>query len=125
VSRPIASKRKVAVRIHRPLTALQQRRAEPALEEAEREKTQILARGRAIKGLHANARASRSEAFQLLKTARQSQGVTLQELEKRTGIRISAISRLENDPAANPTVQTLQRIATALGRTITIQINDS
>lgn len=118
------AKRKIAVRINRPLSTSQQERADAALAEAERQREQIIARGRAIKRLHGSARASLRDAFQLLKKARQSQGITLQELEQRTGIRISAISRLENDPTSNPTVQTLQRIATALGKAITIQIHD-
>jgi len=118
------TRRRVAVRINRPLTPDQQSRADAVLEHAERNKESIVARGREIKRLHENARASLREAFRLLKQERETQGVTLQELESRTGIRISAISRLENDPTSNPTVQTLQRIATALGKQITVQLSD-
>lgn len=121
----MSAKRKIAVRINRPLTPAQQRRADAALAEAEQEREQIIGRGRIIKHLHGSARTSLSEAFHLLRSARQTQGVTLQELEQRTGIRMSAISRLENDPTANPTVRTLQRIAAALGKSITIQVDDA
>ena len=113
---PSMTRRRVAVRINRPLTSEQQSRVDATLIDAERNKDAIIARGRQIKRLHENARASLREAFRLLKHERETQGVTLQELESRTGIRISAISRLENDPTSNPTVQTLQRIATALGK---------
>jgi transcriptional regulator with XRE-family HTH domain len=51
--------------------------------------------------------------------------MTLQELEDRTGIGSGAISRLENDPASNPTILTLQRIASALGKQLTVQLTDA
>ena len=62
------------------------------------------------------------DALRALKAERESQSVSLSELEKRTGISKSALSRLENDPNPNPTMSTLQRIAEALGREITISI---
>lgn len=63
-------------------------------------------------------------ALAALKAEREAQGVSLSEMEKRTGISKSALSRLENEPNANPTVSTLMRIAEALGREITIQITN-
>jgi transcriptional regulator with XRE-family HTH domain len=62
------------------------------------------------------------EAFDLLRTERQSRGISLAELRDRTGIGRSALSRLENDPEANPTITTLVRIADALGKQIVIQL---
>ncbi len=61
-------------------------------------------------------------ALQALKAEREAQGVSLGELAKRTGISKASLSRLENDPAPNPTVATLSRIADALGRQIMIQL---
>lgn len=120
----MATKRKVAVRISRPLTTEQQARVDAAYAAAERDKDAIIARGRQVRRVHDAARASVRDAFQLLKQERRVQGVTLQELEQRTGIRMGAISRLENDPVANPTVKTLQRIAAALGKQLTVQLTD-
>ena len=42
-------------------------------------------------------------------------GLTQQEVADRTGIKISVISRLENGRAKNPTLETLNRIAAAIG----------
>jgi transcriptional regulator with XRE-family HTH domain len=44
--------------------------------------------------------------------------------ERLTGIAKASLSRLENDPAANPTITTLDRIAAALGKKILIQLAD-
>jgi len=39
----------------------------------------------------------------------------LADVERRCGLNPSALSRLENDPEANPTLITLQRYALAVG----------
>ena len=121
----MANQRKKIVRDRRPLTSAERKRVDAARLAASSEREAIVARGRQVKRMHDAARASLREAFRLLKAERQAQGMTLQELEDRTGIGSGAISRLENDPAPNPTVQTLQRIATALGKQITVQLSDS
>jgi transcriptional regulator with XRE-family HTH domain len=43
---------------------------------------------------------------------------SLADVEARSGLKPSAISRLENDPQANPTLLTLQRYAAALNMTL-------
>lgn len=112
------------VRSRRPLTADERKRVDAARIAAEQERDAIVARGRQVRRMHDAARASLREAFRLLKAERQSQGMTLRELEDRTGIGSGALSRLENDPEPNPTIQTLQRIALALGKQITVQLSD-
>jgi len=62
------------------------------------------------------------DALRALKAEREAQSVSLSELQRRTGISKSALSRLENDPNPNPTMSTLLRIAEALGREINITI---
>lgn len=121
MSRP----RNKAIRVNRPLTPEQERRLELARADAEAHKDEIIARGREILRPHLAANTALRETFQLLKQERQAQGVTLQELEDRTGIGRGALSRLENDPAPNPTVRTLQRIANALGKSIVVQLAES
>ena len=54
-----------------------------------------------------------------LRTARETAGISLRELEERTGISRGNLSRLETGEA-NPTVATLRRYAEAIGKTITI-----
>ena len=50
-----------------------------------------------------------------LKAVREQRGISLTELAARTGIAKGNLSRLENDPAANPTLETLLRLADAIG----------
>ena len=52
--------------------------------------------------------------------ARQNVGVTQKELARRTGIAQSDISKLENGNA-NPSIKTLQRLATGLGMTLHVE----
>ena len=50
-----------------------------------------------------------------LRKARLGVGLTLLEVSHKTGIRESALSRLETSPDANPTWDTVCRLAAALG----------
>ena len=61
----------------------------------------------------------------LLKQERERQKLTLAQLEERTGISQAALSRLENGRAANPTVDTIYRISTALGKSVGCYLQDA
>ena len=63
------------------------------------------------------------ELIQRLRAAREAAGVSLAELQDRTGIRKSALSRLENSKAPNPTLASLQRYAEAIGFELAISLN--
>jgi DNA-binding XRE family transcriptional regulator len=63
-----------------------------------------------------------NEAVQALRRERKAQGLSLADMERRCGITRAALSRLENDPHPNPTIQTLMRIAAALGVELTIGV---
>ena len=65
------------------------------------------------------------EAFLILKKERQAQGLSLAVMQERTGMSRSALSRLENDESANPTIETLTRYAEALGKQLAITLTDS
>ena len=60
----------------------------------------------------------RIDIVRRLRDAREAAGVSLSELESRTGILKSALSRLENSKAPNPTLATLQKYANAIGMQI-------
>ena len=64
------------------------------------------------------------QVFALLKQERERQQVTLAELENRTGISQAALSRYENGKSVNPTIETLYRIAAALGKQIGCFLQD-
>jgi len=52
--------------------------------------------------------------------ARHEKGITQKELSELTGIAQGDISKLENG-SANPSVKTLERVATALGKRLKIE----
>ena len=60
--------------------------------------------------------------YQIMKAmsaARMETGITQQQLSEKTGINQSNLSRIENG-SGNPSVSTLQRIAEALGKKLSI-----
>lgn len=59
-----------------------------------------------------------------LKKERERQGLTLADLSERAGIDQSALSRLETGNHGNPTLDTLYRIAAALGKAIVCVLQD-
>lgn len=58
------------------------------------------------------------ELLRALRAERERQQLTLADVAARTGMSEPALSRLETGRAGNPTIQTLQRIAAALGRRV-------
>ncbi len=109
-----------AKRLHRDLTSEEQKRWQEAQEGAESAKGEILARGQRIKAAHNRVRAVIRDALKFLKAERQAQGLSLSDVEQRTGIGRSALSRLENETEPNPTVVTLTRYAEALGKKLVV-----
>ncbi|MBI1832092.1 MAG: helix-turn-helix transcriptional regulator [Planctomycetes bacterium] len=60
-----------------------------------------------------------------LKKERERQKMTMAQLSEITGIDQAALSRLETGKNANPTLETMNRIAAALGKTITCSLTDA
>ena len=59
-----------------------------------------------------------------LRLAREAAHLSLTDLENRSGIDKATLSRLETGKQANPTVETLVRYATALGKQLVITMQD-
>jgi len=57
-----------------------------------------------------------------LKSIREQLNISLSELANRTGMTIGNLSRLENMDGPNPTIETLRRYASAIGRRIEIAV---
>jgi len=106
----------------RTLTQAEREGIRVVRKQIESERAEIISRARELKKARQSAVAQLQEAFALLRSERQSRGISLAELRDRTGIGRSALSSLENDPEANPTITTLARIADALGKQIVIQL---
>jgi predicted XRE-type DNA-binding protein len=65
------------------------------------------------------------EVFAELKKVRQSQGLSLGDLERLTGIDRSALSKLERGERVNFTVDTMTRYAAAVGKHVLFQLADA
>jgi DNA-binding phage protein len=99
----------------------QVRRLKREAERIDREEGDAIRRkGRAIKARHDHLR----DIVQVLKSERQRRGLSLAEVGERSGIGKSNLSRLENDPDPNPTMDTVLRYAEALGCAIQIRLSD-
>ncbi len=60
-----------------------------------------------------------------LRAERERQGLSLADVSERTGIDRAAISRLENNEEGNPTINTLQRYAAAMGKQVIVLLADT
>jgi DNA-binding phage protein len=59
-----------------------------------------------------------------LRAERERQGLSLADINERTGIDRAALSRLENNEEANPTLATLERYAEALGKQMVVLLSE-
>ena len=59
-----------------------------------------------------------------LRAERERQGLSLADIQDRTGIDRAALSRLENNEEANPTLSTLERYAEAIGRQMVVLLSE-
>jgi DNA-binding Xre family transcriptional regulator len=59
-----------------------------------------------------------------LKKAREAKGLTLAEVEQRSGIDRAALSRLETGKQPNPTLETLARYSQAIGKVVLYKLAD-
>lgn len=102
-------------RVYRELSADEQTRLDRARAETEAMRDEILAEGRARKRALEISRSQVRNTIDALRAERERLGLSLADIESRSGLKRSALSRLENDRAANPTMLTLQRYASAVG----------
>ena len=65
------------------------------------------------------------EMMAALKKERQRQKLTLAQLSKTTGIDQAALSRLENGRNPNPTFETVNRLASALGMRVVCSLQEA
>ena len=104
--------------VNKVLTEEERARHKMIREQVEQEKPELIARGRRAKTRHAMLK----DAVQALKTSRLALGLSLADIKTCTGIEKSNLSRLENDPNPNPTIDTLCRYADAVGKKIVITL---
>jgi DNA-binding XRE family transcriptional regulator len=113
-----------AKRVRRTFSSAERRKHRDTHKRVDAERDEILAEARRRKHAQDALAAELRHAFRLLKMERQAQGLSLADMQERTGMNRSAISRLENDDSANPTIETLTRYAEALGKHLAITLTD-
>ena len=106
--------------VNKALTAEERVRHRAIREQIEQEKAALIARGRRAKARQTKLK----ETVAALKMTREALGLSLADIKAATGIEKSNLSRLENDPLANPTIDTLCRYAEAVGKEIVITLVD-
>jgi hypothetical protein len=116
--------RREARHIQGELTDSQRARVAEARRLIQGEATEIRRKAKKYKEEHDAAQPTLNEAARLLKAERVRQGLSLSEIQERTGIDPPNLSRLENDTGANPTVTTLTRYAEALGKRLLVMLSD-
>lgn len=112
-------------RIFRKITANESDILKPARKDAEEEKESILEQAREAKNAWLKTRQVVDVLIAELKAERERQALSLADVEERTGIRRSVLSRLENDATSNPTMLTLQRYAVALGLSLRAELTNT
>lgn len=112
--------RKSAKHLRRNLSRDERERVATARVEAGQDKADILRRAKQYKQEADPERATLREAMQVLKAERIHRGLSLADIQKRTGIEPPNLSRLESEAGANPTIATLIRYAEALDRRLMI-----
>jgi len=94
-----------------------------ARREAEADREEILREGRVAKQAWLAMRRDVDDAVKRLRAERERLGLSLADVDSRSGLRRSVLSRLENDSTPNPTLLTLQRYAAALGMVVQTTLN--
>ena len=108
-------------RIYREPTAEQAAKYRKIREMIAAEIPEIQEEARAIRH---ERRAKLQEAVRLLKAERELRGLSLGDIGAKTGLSKSAISKLENNRDANPTIKTLEKYAEALGMIVSVTLTE-
>ena len=113
-----------AKRSQRTISDAESSRLRRLREQIEAEKEEIIAEGSRHKAAHDSAVSRLRDVMRMLRTERNRQGLSLADVQARTGIARSALSRLETESDANPTLTTVTRYAEALGKDLQILLAD-
>jgi DNA-binding phage protein len=113
-----------AQHVRRQLTSEEQTHVDEARRLTDAEAPEIRRKAKQLKAKSDVARATLQDALRLLRAERVRQGLSLADIQDRTGIERPNLSRLENEDSSNPTVATLTRYAEALGKRLVIVLAD-
>jgi len=112
-------------RVYRELSPEKMADLRRVREIVEREdKPWIMAQLKEMEAARKAAQVELQRTCELLKAERENQGLSLADMQAKTGISRAALCRLENLVEANPTIATLKRIAEALGKKLIVGLTD-
>jgi DNA-binding phage protein len=117
--------RREARHSRRPLTPEERARVAEARRLLPLDEAEIKQQARDYKAAFDSAQGALHDALKLLKAERLRMGLSLADVEERSGIGRPNLSRLENEAEANPTIGTLSRYAEALGKRLMITLSDA
>jgi DNA-binding Xre family transcriptional regulator len=112
-------------RILRKSTPEELRRHNDIRQQIAAELPDIRLRAKSQLALLSNAATPIRQLAGALRAERQRLGLSLADIYERTGMDRAALSRLENNEDANPTLTTLERYAEALGKRIVVLLPDA
>ncbi len=112
---------KSAVSKTKILTPAEDKRMKALQDELDLEKAEIVAMGRRFKAEHD---AMLAEVMEGIRDAKEKDGLSLADLQKRTGIDKAQLSRLlsGDEKLINPSLSTLERVAAAVGRRLKLTL---
>jgi ribosome-binding protein aMBF1 (putative translation factor) len=113
--------KKMVRRSQRTLTAEEKARVRRVRDQVEAEREEISRRGREVFAGHERVLAT---TIGTLKEARETLGLSLQDVAERMGTDRANVHRLENSQG-NPTLSTLARYADAVGKRMVISFDDN
>lgn len=108
--------------VRRELTPDEARQVKGAREEELAYESEHRASLTSVRKAMDSAERALDEAMALLREERARQGLSLADVQERTGIARSQLSQLENAEAPNPTIATVCRVAEALGMSVAIRL---
>ena len=112
-------------RIFRPATDEERARHQLAREQIAAELPEIKERALAALASLKKKGTRLRHVIAALRAERERQGLSLADLNERTGIDRATLSRLENNEEGNPTINTLERYAAAVGKQMIVLLADS
>jgi DNA-binding phage protein len=111
-------------RIYRKATDEERERHAKVREQIKDELPDIKRRARARLALIRKEGTPLRQVLAALRAERERQGLSLADIYERTGIDRAALSRLEKNEDANPTLTTLERYAEAVGKQMVVILSE-
>ena len=112
-------------RIYRPATEAERSRHENIRARVAEELPELKHRARERLAILKRDGTPLRQVMSVLRAERKRLGLSLTDLNERTGIDRAALSRLENNEDANPTLATIERYAQAVGKQVIVLLSET